>query len=261
MPRRISATLLLVLSISTPSPAEEGPAKHPLSQERRTALRKQFDDAIAELTEAIQDDPENVDHYSRRGDARFFRGEFKKAVADYEKMVELNPKLDASHWRRGIAYFYAGDFRKAARQFEIYHTFDNVDRENGIWRYFSQRKAYGRKRARKELLKYEKDDREPFPAVYKLFEGRMTPEEILSGIRSAEISATEREKRFFYARLYVGLNLALEGKRDAAREQLYHAVANTWAPRAGFGPRYMWHVGRLHYERLATEGDASGEER
>ena len=108
-------------------------------------------------------------------------------------MVELDPKIAPSHWRRGIAYFYAKKYKQAANQFEIYHTFDDVDRENGIWRFFSQAKAYGLKKAREGLLKYEKDDREPFPDVYRLFAEEITPEQILDRIRDAKI--TDRRTR------------------------------------------------------------------
>jgi lipoprotein NlpI len=192
---------------------------------------------------------------SARGDAHFKLGEFPKAVAEYEKMVELDPSIEKSHWRRGIAYFYAGQYDKAAHQFEIYDTFDNVDRENGIWRYFSQLKAHGKEKAQKGLLKYEKDDREPFPDVYQLFEGKRTPDQILEKIKAAEISDEARESRYFYAHLYIGLNFAVEGKKVDAIPHLRKATANTWGPKAGFGPNYMWHVGRLHYDLLAAKKD------
>ncbi len=171
-------------------------------------------------------------------------------------MVELNPDLDASHWRRGIAWFYAGEFKKAAGQFERYHSFDDVDRENGIWRYFSQHRAYGAEKARAGLLKYRKDDREPFPSVYQLFAGKTKPAEILTGIREADVSADEREKRLFYAQLYIGLNHSIEDETEAARAALREAVANRWGPTAGYGPTYMWHVGRVHYDLLREKAAA-----
>ena len=227
-------------------------AEHPLSAKQRTAMTESLDAKINELTKAVTDDPKNKRNFSRRGDAYFFRGKFKQAVADYEKMVELDPKEDTQHWRRGIAYFYAGKYKKAAHQFEIYHSFDNVDRENGIWRYLSQVKAVGKKKAREGLLKYEKDDREPFPAVYRLFAGKITPKQILNQIESADISAKQRETRLFYAQLYIGLNYAVDGKAKLAEQHLQKAVANKWGPKAGFGPNYMWHVGRVHYNLLQT---------
>lgn len=202
------------------------------------------------LTAAIEKSPQAVNLYSRRGDLRFFLGEFEGAVADYERMVKLDPSLAKSHWRRGIALFYAKKYKAAAAQFDSYHSFDNVDRENGIWRYFSHYKAFGKEQARKELLKYEKDDREPFPSVYKLFAGEMTGEQIMTGIDSAKPSGGEREKRLFYAHLYIGLNYALEGNRDKAKSHLNSMLENTWGPEAGYGPHYMWQVGRVHLALL-----------
>jgi len=99
-------------------------------------------------------------------------------------------------------------------------------------------------------LKYQKDDRQPFPSVYKLFEAKMTPDEILAEIRSADVTDTQREKRYFYAHLYIGLNDAVDGKLEKAKQHLRLAVANTWGPKGGFGPSYMWHVGRVHYDLI-----------
>lgn len=228
---------------------------HPLSAEKRANLAASFQDRVEGLTKKIAKDTDSVENFSARGDALFFLGRFDDAVSDYERMVELKPDLAKSHWRRGIAYFYANRPKDAAHQFEIYHTFDDVDRENGIWRFFSQVRANGLEKAREGLLKYRKDDREPFPAVYRLFEGKTTPAEILDGIQKAEIKKDQREMRLFYAQLYIGLNDAVENKPDEARAHLKEAVANTWGPVAGYGPTYMWHVGRVHYDLLRQQAE------
>ncbi len=228
-------------------------AESPLSMADREKLTKAFEKSAADATKKVEADSKQVDAYSRRGDAHFFLGQFDKSVADYSAMSKLDESLVNSHWRRGIALFYAGDFKEAAAQFESYHAFDQVDRENGIWRYLSQHRAYGQKQAREGLLKYEKDDREPFPSVYKLFAGTMTPQQILEVIDKAEISKDEREKRLFYAHLYIGLNDSVEGDDAAAQRHLRLSTLNTWGPRAGYGPSYMWHVGRLHEELLRTK--------
>ena len=104
---------------------------------------------------------------------------------------------------------------------------------------------------------YEKDDRQPFPDVYRLFAGEIEPAGILQRIDDAEISDGEREKRLFYAQLYIGLNYAVEGEEELAREHLREAVANEWGRAAGGGPSYMWQVGRLHFE-LLTEPSGDG---
>lgn len=221
--------------------------------DEREILNMRFDEDIARLTSEIEKTPKTVDLYSRRGDAHFFRGKFAEAVADYEKMVSLDPDLETSHWRKGIAYFYAGRYKDAARQFENYHSFDNVDRENGIWRYLSQTKAFGRGRAREGLLKYEKDDRQPFPDVYRLFSGELSGDEVLKRINDAEISPRDREQRLFYAELYVGLNDFVDGRIESAEQHLEKAAKNTWGSKAGGGPGYMWQVARVHHDLLVAE--------
>jgi lipoprotein NlpI len=224
---------------------------HPLSEAERAALRKSFDEEIARSTTVLGVESKDEDALSRRGDARFFRGDFKGALADYDRMIELDPSQSAQHWRRGIVCFYLGEYAKAQAQFEAYHTHDDVDRENGIWRFLSQTKAVGLDRAREGLLKYKKDDREPFPAVYQLFAGGTTPDKILEGIRTSAIDEEARAGRLFYAHLYIGLDHAVGGRPEAAKASLREAVANRWARGAGFGPAWMWQVGRLHYEILA----------
>jgi len=227
---------------SAESPEDAGP----LSLDRIAELTKSFQKKLDESSEFVTKNPTSQRGYSQRGDALFFLGRFTDAVKDYDKMIELDQAEQASHWRRGIALFYAGRYKDAAAQFESYHSFDQIDRENGIWRYLSQHQADGRDKARAGLLKYQKDDREPFPAVYKLFAGTMTPDQIMNQIAEADISKSEREKRLFYAHLYIGLNHAIEGEKELARKHLASATQNTWGPNAGYGPNYMWHVGRLH---------------
>ncbi len=230
-------------------------AEPPLSREKLAGMQSAWKKTIDDTTAALVKTPDDVNLFSRRADAHFFAAQFTSAVDDYSAMVRLSPEVDASHWRRGIAYFYAGKYEDAAAQFERYHSFDNVDRENGIWRYLSQVKAVGRDKARAGLLKYAKDDREPFPAVYELFAGRITPEAILKDIGAASISNAEREKRLFYAHLYIGLNEFIEGREKPAQEHLDKAVRNTWAPAAGYGPHYMWQVARVHEEILRTAAE------
>jgi lipoprotein NlpI len=199
----------------------------------------------------VDTDADAVGKYSRRGDLQMFLGKFAEAETDYKKMSELKPDLDASHWRLGIAMYLAGHPEDAAAQFDKYHSFDNVDRENGIWRYLSHRAAFGKEKAREQLLKYEKDDRPPFREVYQLFEGTLTGDQVLQSI-SPELPESSRQSRLFYAQLYVGLNDAVEDKPLAAMKALREAVKNEWPREAGFGPDYMWHVGRLQYLRLKT---------
>lgn len=212
-------------------------------------LTAELEGQLKALPAIADTDADAVGKYSRRGDLHMFLGKSAEAEADYKKMSMLNPDLDASHWRLGIAMYLAGHPEDAAAQFDKYHSFDNVDRENGIWRYLSHRAAFGKEKAREQLLKYEKDDRPPFREVYQLFEGTMTAAQVLQSI-SPDLPDSSRQSRLFYAQLYVGLNDAVEDKPESALKALREAVKNDWPREAGFGPDYMWHVGRLQYLRL-----------
>ena len=212
-------------------------------------LTTELEGQLKALPAILDTDADAVGKYSRRGDLHMFLGKFAEAEADYKKMSVLKPDLDASHWRLGISMYFAQHPEDAAAQFDRYHSFDNVDRENGIWRYLSHRAAFGKEKAREQLLKYEKDDRPPFREVYQLFEGTMTADQVLQSI-PPDLPESSRQSRLFYAQLYVGLNDAVEDKSESALRALREAVKNEWPREAGFGPDYMWHVGRLEYLRL-----------
>lgn len=244
----IPAAILLM-----PGIGRSAETPHPLDAETLKSIRDSARKTIETSTKQIAADPKDTQALSHRGDARFSLSQFDKAVADFDAMVKLDPALDASHWRRGIALFYAKRYDEATKQFERYHSFDNVDRENGIWRFLCQTKSVGLVKARESLLKYEKDDREPFPAVFKLFAGTTTEKEILQGISAAQVDEADRQSRQFYADLYIGLNHAVQNRPAEAQAAFARATKNAWPRSAGYGPRWMWHVGRVHWELLEAE--------
>ncbi|MFN7582952.1 MAG: tetratricopeptide repeat protein [Planctomyces sp.] len=261
---RFSWLLVCFCLVSAGTAAQDAPAKPAAAagaSEPDVASRKRIEqlntEARAEAAMRLEKFPQpaegqpgTVALWSARGDADMFLGNFVSAEAAYRKMVELDPELDASHWRLGIACFFADHAKAGADQFEKYHSFDSVDRENGIWRYFCHHRADGREKARQQLLRYEKDDRPPFREVYQLFQGSLTAAAVIA---AAESGAEETQaQRQFYSYLYVGLNASLEGDRKLAEATLSKAVLNDWGRRAGYGPNYMWHVGRLELNRLQS---------
>jgi len=246
----------VVCSVIQSSGFAEEAAAQTISDDQELQVEELHSEIIESLTkqlnEKVEVDPvaaKAVSQYSERGDLLMFLGEYEKAEADYLKMVKLEPELDASHWRLGIAMFFANHPKQAAEQFDKYNSFDNVDRENGIWRYLSHYRAFGKDEAGRQLLRYEKDDRPPFKEVYRLFEGSLKPDEVLKAIPD-DLPEASRESRVFYSHLYIGMNQVVEGRPDDARISLRKATLNSWPRKAGFGPDYMWHVGRLQYLEL-----------
>lgn len=240
--------LLAVTSLMT----ADDPWQHPLSASDQEEMRKQWDDEIASLSKEIDANPEIGALVSKRGDLLFFRGEFAKSVRDYERVSELKPDLDASHWRLGIAYFYADQPEKSAAQFEKFFVSDDVDREAGLWKYIAQAPTLGTDKARDGLRKYTKEDREPMPAIYRLFEENITPDKLLKSI-DPKLPKGLREQRQFYIDLYLGLWHDAHKRPKEALPYFRNATASRWGRIASYGPNYMWHVGRLHFERLAEQ--------
>ena len=95
---------------------------------------------------------------------------------------------------------------------------------------------------------YPRFDREPFPALYAMFAGTRTTDDVFREIESKGLQRDERV--MFFAHYYAGLNEALLGHRERALELTRKAAASAWGQTAEGGPAYMWQVARLHADRL-----------
>jgi lipoprotein NlpI len=213
----------------------------------RAPLIEKLVGQLKEVDGKLTKTPDDVGLLSRRGDLYLFLGAFPEAVADFERMIEKDPSLDAPHWRLGIAYYFTGQFAKSAKQFEKYHAYDGHDRENGIWKFLAQEKVDGIAKARAEMLTYNEFDREPFPALYEMYAGKRTPEEVFAEIEKKGL--TKDQQVMFFGNYYTGLYQAMSGQRQHALELLRKAVDIMPGP----DTVYMWNVARLHWERLTKE--------
>lgn len=230
-------------------------ADPPVSANELREMVLEWETTVTDTTAAIARTPNDVSLYSRRGDAQFFLGRYEEALADYNQMLVLSPQLAASHWRRGIAAWFAGEYETGAEQFGSYHTFDAVDRENGLWKFLCDVRHSDVEAARVQMLIYQEDDRASLPDVYRMYAGEMTPDELLAAIRTGGFDEADLDRRLFYAELYVGFYFWVLDDAEQAREHLDACLRTQFARRAGYGPNYMWHVARLGYEELSSVED------
>jgi lipoprotein NlpI len=237
--------LLAALALGSASAA----AEPPLSPAERETLLAPYRAQLVTLTRALAETPRDPSLYSRRGDRHLFLGDFPAAVADFEQMIALDSALDAPHWRLGIAYYFAGQFAASSRQFEKYHTHENRDRENGLWKFLADVRLVGLERARAAMLPYTRFDREPFPSLYTLYAGRLTTQEFFADLTARRV--TSDPAAMFFAHYYAGLLEHLHGRHPEALALLRSAVASPWGRTAEGGPAYMWQVARLHFETLS----------
>ncbi len=127
-------------------------------------------------------------------------------------MVELDPEVDTSHWRRGSPISTPATSQRPGSSSRGYHSYDQVDRENGIWALSlateGARPGEGPRRAAQV--------REGRSGTVS---GRLSPvrgndrtegDHRNGSTNPKSSSPDEREKRLFYAELYIGLNEAVE---------------------------------------------------
>jgi lipoprotein NlpI len=210
------------------------------------AERSEHSAALDAFDRAIKQDASAAQPCYWRGRSLFCLGKVKPAVADFDRYVELAPKARSQQWELGIALYYAGEFERGAKQFELYQTFHDNDVENSVWRYLCVARTDGVKKAQETILPIKNDPRVPMMAVYELYQGKKTPEDVLAAAKEGKPSEGELNAREFYAHLYVGLWYEAAGKADLAATHIGEAEKH----RIG---HYMWDVARVHNELRRDE--------
>jgi tetratricopeptide (TPR) repeat protein len=78
--------------------------------------QRDFDEAIADESKAIDIDPNNAVAYSNRSLARGHKADLDGAIADTTRALEINPKFASGLIARGIAHQMKHEYRKKAEQ-------------------------------------------------------------------------------------------------------------------------------------------------
>ena len=78
---------------------------------------KDYRNAIAEYTNAIEHKPEDAILYLKRGNAYLALNQFKQAVPDYENAIVINPGLPEPYYGLGLIHFKRQEYREAILRF------------------------------------------------------------------------------------------------------------------------------------------------
>ena len=87
-------------------------------------MKKQFDNAISDYSNAIDMNPKLAVAYQNRGSAYYIKGDYDKAISDYDKAIELNPKNALTYSSRGNAYFMLNQLNSAISDYNKAIEFD-----------------------------------------------------------------------------------------------------------------------------------------
>lgn len=216
-----------------------------LDQQLAEAIESNRHQQVVQLaTKLIDLDDGRADYWYRRGRANFCLGNLDESLADFDQVISIRPDWNRRLWERGITCYYVGKYRQGADQFARYQKYDSNDVENAVWRFLCQARAEGVERARRDLLPVARDPRVPMTEIYRMFRGKLMPQEVVQRASADPQSAADLQRRLFYAHLYVGLYLDVTGQTRLAREHLELAVKRYPSP------HYMHDVARIHLAHL-----------
>lgn len=81
--------------------------------------QKQWDEAIADLSEALAIDGTNQFAFNSRGQCWSNKKNYDRAFADFDEALRLDPEFTGAYYNRGLAYQEMGDNQKAIVQYRL----------------------------------------------------------------------------------------------------------------------------------------------
>ncbi len=118
--RWLGISLVLAAFAVPVSSRAQGTGQTPAELHKRgldRARNRQFDEAIADFTEAIRLNPKGAESYTDRGTVHAERGNLDKAIADLTEAIRLDPKVVRAFVYRGQIQELKGETDKAAADF------------------------------------------------------------------------------------------------------------------------------------------------
>ena len=81
-------------------------------------LKGDYDRAIADLNQAIRLDPNSVEAYISRGYTYYNKKDYDRAIADFNQAIRLDPNYAIAYNNRGNAYYNKKDYDRAIADYE-----------------------------------------------------------------------------------------------------------------------------------------------
>ena len=100
-------------------PSGQNPFQQHLQKGKQLFDKRQYDQAIAALSEAIKLNPKIPQPYIMRGlaQAQKRRPNYAKAIEDFGQAIKLDPKNGTAYYNRGIVYVQSKNLTRALSDF------------------------------------------------------------------------------------------------------------------------------------------------
>jgi len=116
--KKISFLLFLGVFLVCGNIFAQDTAKEAFAKGTECCKTGKYDEAIINLSRAIELNVNYMDAYSNRGVAYYYgKGNADQAISDFSKAIELNPKHAMAYNNRGTAYAYKGNLDQAISDF------------------------------------------------------------------------------------------------------------------------------------------------
>ncbi|BAZ08420.1 hypothetical protein NIES4071_02250 [Calothrix sp. NIES-4071] len=197
-------------------------------------FKPSLENKLQHWNQTIQTNPNQPKAYIQRGMINFQLAKINESIADFDQAEKLDPSLKPYLWQRGLSYYYAERYQEGAEQFEIDLTVNSQDVEETVWRYLCIAQLQGIQTAQDTLLSVKNDPRRVMQAVYNLYAGASTIEELIT------IGESEGKHGQFYSHLYIGLYYEAQNDIENASKYILPAADKYQID------DYMWRLSQVH---------------
>jgi tetratricopeptide (TPR) repeat protein len=134
----IGVAILIFLSVASTASAPSASGTSALDRGAKHYENKEYDEAIADYTSAINSNPYSPYAYNGRGMAYEKKNNYYKAITDFTEAIRLDPNYVEAYFNRGMAYSKLEDYDKAIADYTEVIRLD----PNYLGVYFNRGLAY-----------------------------------------------------------------------------------------------------------------------
>ena len=187
------------------------------------ATQGQYDLAFKDLDNAIAHNGKDVLAYEIRCRVHLDHGDFKQGIDDCNQALKLEPGFSLAKVEKGAGQYFAGDYRAAADTLADFMNYQQEEPFGLLWLHLAKRRLGEDDAAALETQAQRLDPRRWPTLIVRYYQGKVPAEALQTA--TADPDPKEAAARKCDVDYFTGEALLLDGKTDAARQHIEHAIA------------------------------------